>query len=54
MNRRAFIAALGGATVWPLVARAQQAMPVVGFLRSPDDSANPVHVSRRLGLNWFR
>jgi len=33
MRRRAFIAALGSATVWSVVARAQQpAMPVVGYL----------------------
>ena len=33
MRRREFIALLG-ATVWPLAGRAQQAMPVIGFLSS--------------------
>jgi putative tryptophan/tyrosine transport system substrate-binding protein len=32
MRRREFIAGLGGAAVWPVVARAQRPIPVIGFL----------------------
>ena len=40
-NRRAFIAALGGAAAWPFVAHGQQpAVPLVGYMsaRSPEDT----------------
>ena len=41
MKRREFIAGLAGATAWPMVVRAQQPMPVVGFLTTLGRNERP-------------
>src|SRR5215510_11018338 len=52
MRRREFIAALCGAAAMPLAARAQQPMPVIGFLRSGSPELNAYLVAAfRKGLN---
>jgi len=51
MRRRTFIAGLGGAASWPLVARAEQTtMPVIGFLSPMPSGERPAHAAFRRSL----
>jgi putative tryptophan/tyrosine transport system substrate-binding protein len=52
MRRREFIATLGGAVVWPVVAGAQGSMPVVAFIDPGDSNGDaPLVAAFRKGLN---
>jgi ABC-type uncharacterized transport system substrate-binding protein len=52
MRRRKFIAGIGGAVAWPMLAHTQQAMPVVGFLSSGSAAAHADNITAfRQGLN---
>jgi putative ABC transport system substrate-binding protein len=54
MRRREFIAGLAGAAAWPIVADAQQALQVVGFLNSGRKSQTASQVAGfRTGLSEF-
>ena len=57
MRRREFLGVLGGTAVWPLTARAQQAMPLIGFVSSRSPTSLPPLLRRfakgsaKLGLS---
>jgi putative ABC transport system substrate-binding protein len=50
MGRREFISLVGGATVWPIAARAQQTRPVIGILHEGLPAPLPLTAAFQRGL----
>jgi putative tryptophan/tyrosine transport system substrate-binding protein len=52
MKRRSFITMLGAGVMWPVIGRAQQTVPVVGFVFSgtASSAAAPFVIAFKLGL----
>jgi len=56
MRRREFISLLGSAAVWPLAARAQSTLPVIGFVNSALPETHAQHLAaflKGLGENGY-
>src|SRR5438552_3588790 len=50
LRRREVVTLLGGAAAWPLAARAQPALPVIGFLQEGLPAPAPLTAAFRQGL----